>query len=106
MTNDKWLGCPLWLKHFLGVESMNYFSAAVSLLQRKRHLVSVAALVITLTGVAAQSRARLVSGQGQDRAGAQLQAAVSANSEAELQRVENSFPGTDEARWRVSCAGI
>src|SRR5262245_20463176 len=76
---------------------MNYFSAAVSLLQRKQHLVSVAALVLTLTGVAAQSRARLASGQGQDRAGAQLQAAVSANSEAELQRVENSFPGTDEA---------
>ena len=76
---------------------MNYFSAAVSLLQRKQHLVSVAALVLTLTGVAAQSRARLVSGQAQDRAGAQLQAAVTANSEAELQRVENSFPGTEEA---------
>jgi soluble lytic murein transglycosylase len=74
---------------------MNYFSAAVSLLQRKQHLVSVAALVLTLTGVAAQSRARLVSGQ--DRAAAQLQAAVSANSEAELQRMENSFPGTEEA---------
>src|SRR5262245_22315343 len=76
---------------------MTYFSAAVSLLRRKQHLVSVAALVLTLTGVAAQSRARLVSGQGRDRAGAQLQAAVSANSEAELQRVESSFPGTDEA---------
>lgn len=74
---------------------MNYFSAAVSILQRKQHLVSVAALVLTLIGVAAQSRARLVSGQ--DRAGTQLQAAVSANSEAELQRVENSFPGTEEA---------
>src|SRR5262245_54943572 len=74
---------------------MNYFSAVVSFLQRKQHLVSVAALVLTLTGVAAQSRARLASGQ--DRAGAQLQAAVSANSEAELQRVENSFPGTEEA---------
>jgi soluble lytic murein transglycosylase len=74
---------------------MNYFSAAVSFLQRKQHLVSVAALVFTLIGVAAQSRARLVSGQ--DRAGAQLQAAVSANSETELQRVENSFPGTEEA---------
>src|SRR5215510_8928717 len=97
MTNDKWLGCPLWLKQFPGVESMNYFSAAVSFLQRKQYLVSVVALVLTLTGVAAQSRARLVSGQGRDRAGAQLQAAVSANSESELQRVENSFPGTEEA---------
>ena len=74
---------------------MNYISAAVSFLQCNRHFVSVAALVFTLTGVAAQSRARLVSGQ--DRAGAQLQAAASANSEAELQRVENSFPGTEEA---------
>jgi soluble lytic murein transglycosylase len=74
---------------------MNYFSAAVSFLQRKQHLVSVAALALTLIGVAAQSRARLVSGQ--DRAGAQFQAAVSANSETELQRVENSFPGTEEA---------
>jgi soluble lytic murein transglycosylase len=74
---------------------MNYFSAAVSFLQRKQHLVSVAALVLTLISVLAQSRARLVSGQ--DRAGVQLQAAVSANSEAELQRVENSFPGTEEA---------
>ena len=74
---------------------MNYFSAAVSFLQRKQHLVSVAALALTLIGVAAQSRARLVSGQ--NRAGAQLQAAVSANSETELQRVENSFPGTEEA---------
>ncbi|HEV2666013.1 MAG TPA: transglycosylase SLT domain-containing protein [Blastocatellia bacterium] len=74
---------------------MNYFSAAVSFLQRKQHLVSVAALVLALTGVAAQSRARLVTGQ--DRAGAQLQAAVSANSEADVQRVENSFPGTGEA---------
>src|SRR5262245_36606364 len=76
---------------------MNYFSAAVSFLQRKQYLFSVVALVLTLTGVAAQSRARLVTGQGRDRAGAQLQAAVSANSEAELQRVENSFPGTEEA---------
>jgi tetratricopeptide (TPR) repeat protein len=74
---------------------MNYFSAAVSFLQRKQHLVSVAALALTLIGVAAQSRARLVSGQ--DKAGAQFQAALSANSETELQRVENSFPGTGEA---------
>src|SRR5262245_13712163 len=74
---------------------MNYFSAAVSFLQRKHTLVSIAALVITLIGVAAQSRSRLVSGQ--DRAGTQFQAAVSANSETELQRVEKSFPGTEEA---------
>src|SRR5262245_42136646 len=74
---------------------MNYFSAAVSFLQRKQRLISVAALAFALISAMAQSRARLVSGQ--DKAGTQLQAAASANSEAELQRVENSFPGTAEA---------
>ncbi|MGH9753038.1 MAG: tetratricopeptide repeat protein, partial [Blastocatellia bacterium] len=74
---------------------MNYFSAAVSFLQRKQRFVSVAALVLALISVVAQSRARLVSGQ--DKATAQLQTAASANSESELQRVENSFPGTREA---------
>jgi soluble lytic murein transglycosylase len=74
---------------------MNYISAAVSFLQRNQPLIAIVALVLILISVAAQSRARLVSGQ--DRAGTQLQSAVSANSEAELQRVEKSFPGTGEA---------
>jgi soluble lytic murein transglycosylase len=74
---------------------MKYFSYAVSFLQRKQLLVFIAALVIALISVGAQSRARLVSGQA--RAAAQLQAAVSANSESELQRLENSIPGTREA---------
>jgi soluble lytic murein transglycosylase len=74
---------------------MKYFSSAVSFLQRKQLLVSVAALVIALVSLGAQSRSRLVSGQ--DSARAQLQTAVSANSESELQRVENSFPGSAEA---------
>jgi soluble lytic murein transglycosylase len=80
---------------------MNYLSSAVSFLRRQHPLVPfiwAAALIFALINAAAQSRARMVSGQGrQDRAGAQLQAAVSANSDAELQRVENSFPGTMEA---------
>ncbi|MGH9936989.1 MAG: transglycosylase SLT domain-containing protein [Blastocatellia bacterium] len=50
---------------------------------------------VALISAAMQSRARLVSAQ--DKAVAQLQAAAAANSEAELQRVENSFPGTREA---------
>src|SRR5262245_64541241 len=74
---------------------MTYCSASALVLHRKQQLVSVVALVLALIGVGAQSRARLVNGQ--DRAGSQLQAAVSANSEADLQRVENSFPGTGEA---------
>src|SRR5262249_53134954 len=57
--------------------------------------VWAAALIFALVNVAAQSRARSVSVQ--DKAGAQLQAAVSANSGAEFQRVENSFSGTEEA---------
>jgi soluble lytic murein transglycosylase len=61
-------------------------------------IIWAAALIFALINVGAQSRARVVSGQGrQDRAEAQLQAAVSANSETELQRVENSLPGTREA---------
>jgi soluble lytic murein transglycosylase len=77
---------------------MNYLSSAVSFIRRQHPLVPfvwAAALIFALVNVAAQSRARSVSVQ--DKAGAQLQAAVSANSEAELQRVENSFPGTEEA---------
>src|SRR5215510_246817 len=82
---------------------MNFLSSAVSFLRRQHPLVPVvwtAALVFALINVGAQTRARLVSGQvaEQDtKARAQLQAAVSANSETELQRVENSFPGTAEA---------
>ncbi|MBO0726053.1 MAG: tetratricopeptide repeat protein, partial [Blastocatellia bacterium] len=77
---------------------MKYLSSTVSFLRRQHPLVPaiwVAALIFALINVGAQSRARQVTGQ--DKAGAQLQAAVSANSEAELQRVENSFPGTGEA---------
>jgi len=74
---------------------MKYFSATVSFLQRKHSLVSVVVLTIALISAVSQSRARLVSAQ--DKAGAQLQAAAAANSETELQRVENSFPGTREA---------
>jgi len=78
---------------------MKYISSTVSFLQRQHPVVPlflVAVLVFALISVAAQSRARIVS-PGQDKARAQLQAAVSTNSEAELQRFENSFPNTREA---------
>lgn len=77
---------------------MNFLSSAVSFLRRQHPVVPfvwAAALIFALINVAAQSRARMVSAQ--DKAGAQLQAAVSANSETELQRLENSFPATAEA---------
>ncbi|HZF39853.1 MAG TPA: transglycosylase SLT domain-containing protein [Blastocatellia bacterium] len=81
---------------------MKYFSSVISFLQRQHPIVPfvwAAALIFALINVGAQSRARAVSGQDKagDKAGAQLQAAASANSEAELQRVESSFPGTEEA---------
>src|SRR5262249_59648000 len=59
-------------------------------------LVLAAVFVFALIGVAAQTRARLVA-PAQDKARTQLQTAVASNSEAELQRVENSFPNTREA---------
>ena len=78
---------------------MKHFSATVAFLQRQHPLVPLvlaAVLVFALITVAAQSRARFAS-PGQDKARVQLQAAVAANSEAELQRFENSFPNTREA---------
>jgi peptidoglycan lytic transglycosylase len=88
---------------------MKYLSSVVSFLQRQHPAVPIiwaAALIFALINVTAQSRARVVSGQSRqgarqgavlDKADAQLQAAVKANSENELQRVESSFPGTTEA---------
>lgn len=77
---------------------MKYFSSIVSFFRRQHPIVPfiwVAALIFALINAGAQSRQRPASGQ--DKAAAQLQAAASANSEAELQRVENAFPGTTEA---------
>jgi soluble lytic murein transglycosylase len=56
-------------------------------------------LGLTLIGAATQSNIQslLKPAGAQNKAGAQLQSAVAANSEAELQRVENSFPGSREA---------
>jgi soluble lytic murein transglycosylase len=81
---------------------MKFFSSVISFLRRQHPIVPVvwaAALIFALINVGAQSRARSVSTQDRagDKAGAQLQAAAAANSEAELQRVESSFPGTAEA---------
>ncbi len=74
---------------------MKYFSGAVSFLQRNHSYFSIAVLIFALISGAEQSRARYVSAQ--NPAGAQLQTAAATKSEAELQRVENSFPGTAEA---------
>lgn len=85
---------------------MNFISSAVSFLRRQHPVVPfvwAAALIFALINVAAQSRPRVISGQsaGPDkvdaRAEAQLQAAIKTNSEAELQRLENSLPGTEQA---------
>ena len=78
---------------------MKHISATVSFLRRQHPvfpLVLAAVFVFALIGVAAQTRARLVS-PAQDKARIQLQTAVASNSEAELQRFENSFPNTREA---------
>src|SRR5262249_47948664 len=74
---------------------MKYLSSTVSFLQRYQSFVPLVALIRTLISVAPQSRVKPAAAQ--DKAAAQLQAAAAANSEAELQRVESSFPGTREA---------
>src|SRR5215471_12288312 len=74
---------------------MKYISSAAPFLRRYWSLTPIAALILTLISAAPQSRVQPVSAE--DKASAQLQAAAAANSESELQRVENSFPGTREA---------
>ncbi|MGH9767734.1 MAG: transglycosylase SLT domain-containing protein, partial [Blastocatellia bacterium] len=74
---------------------MKYLSSSVSFFRRYQSFIPIAALALALISAATQSRVRPASAQ--DKAGAQLQAAAAANSETELQRVENSFPGTREA---------
>ena len=55
--------------------------------------LSVSLLLLLVAAATTES----VSQIRPDRAGAQLRAAVAAGSETELQRVEGSFPGTEEA---------
>jgi soluble lytic murein transglycosylase len=74
---------------------MKFFPSILSLFRRKQSLFLVATLVFALIGLAAHRQIEPVAAQG--KSGAQLRAAVAANSEAELQRFENSFPGTEEA---------
>ncbi len=78
---------------------MKYFSSTVSFLRRRQYLLSIATLLLALIGAATQSHVQslLRPAEAQNKAGAQLQSAAAANSETELQRVENSFPGTREA---------
>src|SRR5215813_13127435 len=83
---------------------MKVLSAIVSFLQRQHPrvpFVCAAVLIFALINVAAQTRARYVRSP-QDKAApsrgaGQLQTAAANNSEAELQRVENSYPGTSDA---------
>ncbi len=74
---------------------MKYFSSTVSFFRRYHFIVPLVALVVALISAGPQSRVK--PSAAQEKAGAQLQSAAAANSEAELQRVENSFPGTREA---------
>jgi soluble lytic murein transglycosylase len=74
---------------------MKFFPSTLSLSPRKYLPLPIAFLIFALIGVASHSLIKPVAAQA--RADAQLRAAVAANSEAELQRVENTFPGTAEA---------
>lgn len=78
---------------------MKYFSSTISSLRHKKYFLSIATLCLALIGVAVQSNIQpiLKPAGAQNKAEAQLQSAAAANSEAELQRVEESFPGTREA---------
>jgi soluble lytic murein transglycosylase len=75
---------------------MKYFSNSLSLPFRRHHFILYPILIITLIcQTVYQSPGSIASAQV--RPGAQLRAAVASNSEADLQRVENSHPGTEEA---------
>jgi peptidoglycan lytic transglycosylase len=75
---------------------MNYFSNCFSLPSRKRHFILYFALIITLIcQTVYQSPGSTASAQV--RPGVALRTAVASNSEADLQRVENSHPETEEA---------
>ncbi len=74
---------------------MKFFPSTLSLSPRKQSLILTATLILALIGIVSSSRLNPVASQG--NAAAQLRAAVAANSESELQRVENSFSGTEEA---------
>src|SRR5262245_31866198 len=75
---------------------MKYLLNRLSLPSRKHRFIIYPVLIFTLIcQTVFQPAGSSASAQG--RASAQLQAAVASNSEAELQRVENANPGTEEA---------
>jgi soluble lytic murein transglycosylase len=74
---------------------MKSFPSILSLSRCKQFFFVGVILALALIGVAAHRKIQPVEAQG--KSSAQLRAAVAANSESELQRVENSFPGTEEA---------
>jgi soluble lytic murein transglycosylase len=73
---------------------MKYFSNCLSLPFRKHHFILYSVLIITLI---CQTVYQPPGASAQVRPGAQLRTAVASNSEADLQRVENSHPGTEAA---------
>ncbi len=74
---------------------MKFFPSSLLVFQRQHFLFLYTILIFALIGLAPHSQTR--SAKAQSKAGVQLRSAVAANSEAELQRVENSLPGTEEA---------
>jgi soluble lytic murein transglycosylase len=75
---------------------MKHYPTSLSLPFRKHHFIPYSVLIITLI---CQTVYHLpgATASAQVRPGAQLRAAVASNSEADLQRVENAHPGTEEA---------
>lgn len=71
------------------------FSLSLLLFPRRNRFVLLSAILIFAL-ICAAPHAQIESVRAQGKV-AQLRAAVAANSEAELQRVENSFTGTEEA---------
>lgn len=75
---------------------MKFFPKYCSLPSHKHLTVLSLSLLCLLTGLSFNSDQQLIV-SAQEKAGAQLRAAVASNSEAELQRIESASPGTDEA---------
>jgi soluble lytic murein transglycosylase len=74
---------------------MKSISSTSSFVRRHKFVFWAVVIISALIGAASHSQIEPVAAQG--KADQQLRAAAAANSEAELQRVENSFPGTNEA---------
>jgi peptidoglycan lytic transglycosylase len=75
---------------------MNYFPFSLPPLSKKqRKILSFSLLIASIGALFYWPWSSQTAAQG--RAGTQLQAAVASKSESELQKFENSYPGTEEA---------